>query len=113
MMRYVGHPALRAILRNPLVRRAAAGFALAVLPLAVCATDTNQLEGTWHPQGVNAVNIAAQVADPRDLVQGRSDTSPHYKSGAAAVSDLWSGKAAKQAAAAAASSAAAAQAATP
>jgi len=53
------------------------------------------------------------VADPRDLVQGRSDTSPHYKSGAAAVSDLWSGKAAKQAAAAAASSAAAAQAATP
>ena len=26
---------------------------------------------TWHPTGANAANIAAQVADPDDLIVGR------------------------------------------
>jgi len=39
-------------------------------------TDTYRRPHTWHPSGVNAANIAAQVADPEDLVVGRgSDTT--------------------------------------
>ncbi|HTN11417.1 MAG TPA: hypothetical protein VL154_10650 [Acetobacteraceae bacterium] len=85
-------------------RLALAGLVLAVLPLAGCGPtgDTYDRIGTWHPQGVNDMNIAAQVADPHDLVRGRDIAQPNYRTSAAAVADLWSGKTTKAAAAAAA-----------
>ncbi|MDE2582965.1 MAG: hypothetical protein KGL52_15130 [Rhodospirillales bacterium] len=40
--------------------------------LSGCARlDTYNRPYTWHPTGANLANIAAQVADPRDLVVGR------------------------------------------
>lgn len=81
-----------------------AGLVLAVLPLAGCGPtgDTYDRVGSWHAEGVNDLNIAAQVADPRDLVRGRDIPQPNYRSSAAAVADLWSGKTAKAAASTAA-----------
>lgn len=75
-------------------RLALAGIVLAVLPLAGCdpAHDPYYRAGTWHPEGVNDMNIAAQVADPHDLVRGREIPQPNYRSSAQAVADLWSGK---------------------
>jgi type IV pilus biogenesis protein CpaD/CtpE len=35
------------------------------------ATDPLLNENDWHPTGANAMNIAAQVANPADLVRGR------------------------------------------
>lgn len=31
-------------------------------------------EGTWHPTGANAANLAAMVANPHDLVEGQAET---------------------------------------
>jgi type IV pilus biogenesis protein CpaD/CtpE len=40
--------------------------------LSGCARlDTYNRPYTWHPSGVNAANIAAQVANPDDLIVGR------------------------------------------
>ena len=88
----------------PPARPLLAGLKLAVLPLAGCADgyrDSYVRAGTWHPQGVNDMNIAAQVADPHDLVRGRDIAQPNYRTSAAAVADLWSGKTTKAVAAAA------------
>jgi len=42
--------------------------------LSACArTDTYNRPYTWHPTHANTANIAAQVADPRDLVVGHGD----------------------------------------
>lgn len=50
---------------------AAAGFAL----LAGCAaTDPLLNKDSWHPTGANAMNIAAQVVNPADLLHGREAT---------------------------------------
>ncbi len=79
-----------------------AGLVLAVLPLAGCADgyrDSYVRAGTWHPEGINNINIAAQVADPHDLVRGRDIAQPNYRTSAAAVANLWAGKAGKDAAA--------------
>ena len=35
------------------------------------ATDPLLNEDSWHPMGANAMNIAAQAANPADLVRGR------------------------------------------
>ena len=85
-------------------RLAFAGLVLAALPLAGCSggyKDSYDRIGTWHPTGVNDMNIAAQVADPHDLVRGRDIAQPNYRTSAAAVADLWSGKTTKAVAAAA------------
>lgn len=79
-----------------------AGLVLAVLPLAGCASsgyrDSYQRTGSWHAEGVNDMNIAAQVADPHDLVRGRDIPQANYRTSAAAVADLWSGKTGRAAA---------------
>lgn len=38
---------------------------------ACAATDPLLSQNTWRPMGANDMNIAAQVADPGDLVRGR------------------------------------------
>ena len=53
--------------------------------------DPYRREGMWRPEGVNAGNIAAQLAEPRDLVRGRGDTGPHYKQATRAVTRIWGG----------------------
>ena len=41
-------------------------------------------KGTWQPEGLNDTNLAAMVANPRHLFQGRSDDrSPGVLSAAA------------------------------
>jgi type IV pilus biogenesis protein CpaD/CtpE len=34
--------------------------------------DPMMREGTWHPTGASAANLAAMVANPHDLVEGES-----------------------------------------
>jgi hypothetical protein len=48
---------------------AAAG---AVIALGGCMErDPYRRQDVWHPTGANAANIAAMVADPKDLIAGR------------------------------------------
>lgn len=85
--------------------RALAGLLLAALPLAGCGghyVDAYDAPGTWHAQGVNDMNIAAQAANPSDLVRGRSSQGGTVRTAAAAVTNLWSGKSDKAAGAGAA-----------
>ena len=62
----------------------------ACLALLLCFTacdglnDPFQREGTWQPEGLNDMNLAAMVADPRQLQQGvGDDRSPGVLSAAA------------------------------
>jgi type IV pilus biogenesis protein CpaD/CtpE len=61
--------------------------------LAGCAaTDPLLNPSLWHPTGLNEANIAAEVADPADLANGRSAASgAHGELAAAAVLRLRSG----------------------
>ena len=60
--------------------------------LAGCsATDPYEKAGIWRPSGVNEANIAAQVANPADLVRGRGDTSGSVRSSGTAGERLWQG----------------------
>jgi hypothetical protein len=96
--RLVLWPPLRAWLARP-ARLMLAGLVLAASPLTGCSPqhDPYYRAGTWHPEGVNDMNIAAQVADPHDLVRGRDIPQPNYRTSAQAVADLWSGKTTKAA----------------
>ena len=51
------------------------GFGLILLlSLAGCQRlDSEGWSYEWHPTGINAANLAAQVADPRDLRYGHDD----------------------------------------
>ena len=51
--------------------------------------DPYKREGMWRPEGINAGNIAAQLADPRDLVRGRGDSTPQIKQATRAVNRIW------------------------
>lgn len=63
---------------------------LAVALLCGCAaTDPYRRAGMWQPDGANAGNIAAMLADPMDLVRGRDATGGERRLGAAAVQRLW------------------------
>ena len=35
-------------------------------------SDPMRREGTWHPTGANAANLAAEVVNPHDLVEGEA-----------------------------------------
>ena len=50
--------------------------------------DPYRREGTWNPTGVNEANIAAMVANPRDLVIGVNDPVSPAQLSAAAVNRL-------------------------
>lgn len=63
-------------------------------PLAGCsATDPYERAGIWRPSGVNDANIAAQVANPNDLVRGRGDGQGSVRGSSTAVERLWQGAA--------------------
>jgi type IV pilus biogenesis protein CpaD/CtpE len=49
---------------------------LLVMAVAGCASsDPYRRTDVWAPTGSNAGNIAAMVADPNDLIHGRSDNT--------------------------------------
>lgn len=53
---------------------AAGAGAIVLLALAGCMDrDPYRRTDVWRPTGSNAANIAAQVADPHDLIRGRGD----------------------------------------
>ncbi|HTU55241.1 MAG TPA: hypothetical protein VMF62_14850 [Acetobacteraceae bacterium] len=47
---------------------------LVALAAGGCTMTNNPVyrEGTWHPTGANEANLAAEVANPHDLVAGES-----------------------------------------
>lgn len=49
---------------------------LLTLAAGGCTMTGNPIyrEGTWHPTGANEVNLAAEIANPHDLVAGESAT---------------------------------------
>ena len=60
-----------------MIHRSTIRAALLLALLAICGceqTDPYRRTGMWQPEGVNAGNIAAQVADPSVLVRGRGRT---------------------------------------
>ena len=62
---------------------------IALLALAGCAsTDPLTRDGLWQPSGANEANLAAMVADPMDLVQGKSAEGSDGQRAAAAVARL-------------------------
>jgi len=68
---------------------------LLLLP-AACSNpqvDPFTRSGMWLPQGSNSRNLAAMVANPDDLVQGRGSTGANSPLAIAAVTRLMEGKA--------------------
>ena len=43
----------------------------------------------WRPTGANSANLAAMVADPRDLLRGHGTTRQSTKASAVAAERLW------------------------
>jgi hypothetical protein len=61
--------------------------------MAGCAqTDPYQRIGAWQPSGVVDGNLAAMVADPRDLIRGHGDPTPEPHAAPLAVQRLWADK---------------------
>ncbi|MCK8785750.1 CpaD family pilus assembly protein [Roseomonas sp. NAR14] len=83
MMRSSRHAATRRLL--PLLTP----LSLALL-VAACEgpADPFHAEGRWRPAGANEANLRAMVADPADLVRGRSDPRGDAQTATAAVSRL-------------------------
>lgn len=66
------------------------GLTLATLLLASCeSTDPYRRVHTWQPTGSTAGNIAAMVAHPGDLIQGRGSVRTDAHQSAVAVEQLW------------------------
>jgi len=63
---------------------------IALLALAGCGSrDPYRRTDVWQPTGSNAANLAAMVANPNDLRQGRGVTRIGTIEPAAAVNRLW------------------------
>ncbi|MFN0183417.1 MAG: hypothetical protein ACKVQR_06310 [Aquabacterium sp.] len=60
-------------------------------------TDPYERSATWRPSRVNDANIAAQVANPADLTQGRGDAGTGVRTATGAVERMWEGPAKKDA----------------
>ena len=66
---------------------------LTLVALAACAeTDPYQKAGQWQPTGANALNLAAMVASPADLLRGRGERGAQGKEAAPAVERLFQGR---------------------
>jgi type IV pilus biogenesis protein CpaD/CtpE len=67
------------------------------LPLLLCLVGCAQADPyarphMWQPDGANSRNLAAMVANPSDLVQGRSDSTMPGTRAAIAIMRLESGR---------------------
>jgi hypothetical protein len=65
---------------------------LLLLPAACAQTDPVYRPGDWLPQGTNARNISAMLAEPTDMVRGRGDTGANSPLAINAVTRLMEGK---------------------
>ncbi len=64
------------------------------LLLAGCAEmDPYTRSGVWHPEAVNARNLAAMVANPEDLRRGHGDPGPDSQLATQAAVRLYTGTA--------------------
>lgn len=58
--------------------------------LAGCdSRDPFRRTGVWQPSGANAGNIAAMVANPHDLISGRSAAVQNANESALSVNHVW------------------------
>ena len=65
-------------------------IAASALSLTGCKSrDPYYRTDVWQPDGANAANLAAMVADPHDLIRGRGDNRVLAKEPAQAVEKLW------------------------
>lgn len=71
--------------------RALAGLLVLALCSGCAMTDPYERDGLWQPDGAVQGNIAAMVADPRDLIRGQGPASDAEYGGGSAVGNLWSG----------------------
>ena len=66
---------------------------LVLLSLLACAgceqRDPYMRTDVWRPTGANAGNIAAMVADPRDLIRGRDTAGQDSRAATLAVGQIW------------------------
>jgi type IV pilus biogenesis protein CpaD/CtpE len=63
---------------------------LSLATLAGCESrDPYMRTDVWRPTGANAGNIAAMVANPRDLIQGHGVAREDTKAAALAVDHVW------------------------
>jgi type IV pilus biogenesis protein CpaD/CtpE len=73
------------------------GLVASVVMLGGCGAgsylDPYQKPYAWHPTGAPEANIAAQLDNPQDLVQGRGTTEGDAKEAAQAVELRWQDKA--------------------
>ena len=60
-------------------------FCVILLGLSGCVLDPFQRPGTWSETGASNENLAAQVADPSDLISGKSNP---YSNGVAAAAGV-------------------------
>lgn len=75
-----------------MVRAVPPGFVLVTVLLILAGCDSRQpylRTDVWQPTGANAANLAAQVANPRDLIAGRSDARQSANAPVAAVGHIW------------------------
>ncbi len=63
-----------------------------LLLLAACAErDPFRRDDVWKPTGANAGNLAAMVANPDDLIVGRTSTRGDTKASTIAIQHIWDG----------------------
>jgi type IV pilus biogenesis protein CpaD/CtpE len=68
------------------------GLITALASLGGCDNrDPYSRTDVWQPTGANAGNIAAQAANPLDLIHGRGATSVDAHAATAPVERVWSG----------------------
>ena len=60
-------------------------FCVMLLSLSGCVSDPYQRAGTWSATGASREDIAQQVADPADLISGKSEP---YSNGVAAAAGV-------------------------
>jgi hypothetical protein len=79
--------------RTPGTRSLLTAAAISLVGLTGCdQIDPLQRPYMWHPTGVNAQNISAMAADPRDLVRGRDAPQRRVVVESDGITRLWTGK---------------------
>jgi len=72
------------------------GMVVSMLLLGGCGADNYldpyQKPYAWHPTGAPTANIAAQLADPHDLVLGRGTTGSDAVVAGQAIDRIWQDK---------------------
>jgi type IV pilus biogenesis protein CpaD/CtpE len=65
-------------------------LALPLFLLTACGSgDPYRNADTWAPSGVNAENLAAMIANPRNLVLGQNGRRADARQAAGAVDRIW------------------------